>query len=123
MEHELIKIKNDASSLIIAAEDEQELNQIKLDFLGRSGKLTQLVKEIKNVPPERRVEVGMLANEILKSVDDLIETRAQELSGKKREQLKKMVFDKTRPGKKPRLGHLHPMSQVLFDVVYVFKGL
>lgn len=40
MEQELLKLKNDASSLIIAAEDEQELNAIKLDFLGKSGKLT-----------------------------------------------------------------------------------
>lgn len=123
MEQELIKVKNDASSLIIAAEDEQELNQIKLDFLGKSGKLTQLVKEIKNVPEDRRPEVGKLANEILRSVEELIETRAQELSGRKRAQLKKIVFDITRPGVAPRIGHLHPMSQVLFDAVEVFKSL
>ena len=53
----------------------------------------------------------------------MIETRAQELSGKKRAQLKNIVFDTTRPGIKPRIGHLHPMSQVLFDVVEVFKSL
>lgn len=123
MEQDLLKIKNDASSLIIAAEDEQELNAIKLDFMGRSGKLTKLVKEIKNVPEDRRAEVGRLANEILYAVSELIETRAQELSGRKREQLKKIVFDTTRPGIKPRIGHLHPMSQVLFDVFEVFKSL
>lgn len=123
MEQELIKIKNDASSLIIAAEDEKELNAIKLDFLGRSGKLTQLLKEIKNVPPDRRAEVGKLANEILSSVEELIKTCEMELSGKKREQFKNMVFDATRPGIKPRIGRLHPMSQVLFDVVEVFKSL
>lgn len=123
MEQELLKIKNDASSLIIAAEDEQELNQIKLDFLGRSGKLTQLVKEIKNVPEDRRPEIGRLANEILSSVEELIETRAQELVGKRREQIKKISFDTTRPGIKSQIGHLHPMSQVIFDVVDVFKSL
>lgn len=123
MEQDLLKIKNDASSLIIAAEDEAELNAIKLDFIGRSGKLTQLVREIKNVPEDRRPEVGKLANEILRSVEELIETRAQELSGKKRAQLKKIVFDTTRPGIKPRIGHLHPMSQVLFDIFEVFKSL
>jgi phenylalanyl-tRNA synthetase alpha chain len=123
MEQELIKIKNDASSLIIAAEDEEELNQVKLDFLGRSGKLTLLVKGIKNVPLERRAEVGKLANEILSSVEELIQTRIHELSGKRRESLKKAVFDETRPGIKPNIGYLHPMSQVLYSVVDVFKSL
>ena len=58
MEQDLLKLKNDASSLIIAAEDEEELNQIKLAFLGRSGKLTQLVKGVINVPEDRRADVG-----------------------------------------------------------------
>lgn len=123
MEQELLKLKNDASSLIIAAEDETELNAVKLDFLGRSGKLTELVRGIKNVPEERRPEVGKLANEILTSVEELIETRMSELKGRKKEDFKKMVFDATRPGIKPNIGHLHPMSQVLYDVVDVFKSL
>ncbi|MBI4091807.1 MAG: phenylalanine--tRNA ligase subunit alpha [Candidatus Levybacteria bacterium] len=123
MEQELIKIKNDASSLIIAAEHEAELNAIKLDFTGRSGKLTQLVKEVKNIPEDRRPEIGKLANEILRSVEELIVSRAQELTGRKRAQLRKMVFDTTRPGIKPHIGHLHTMSQVLRDVVDVFKTL
>lgn len=123
MEQELIKLKNDASSLIIAAEDEQELNAIKLDFLGRSGKLTQLVKKIKNVPEDRRAEVGKLANEILSSVEELIENQASKLSGKRRDALKKMTFDITRPGLKPPIGHLHPMSQVFYDVVDVFRSI
>ncbi len=123
MEQELIKLKNDASSLIIAAEDEEELNAIKLDFLGRSGKLTLLLKEIKKVPEDRRAEVGRLANEILSSVEELIEDRTSELSGKRRDALKKMTFDTTRPGVRPPVGHLHPMSQVLYDVVDVFRGI
>ena len=56
MEQDLLKLKNDASSMIIAAEDEEELTAIKLDFLGKNGKLTLLLKEIKNVPEERRAE-------------------------------------------------------------------
>lgn len=123
MEQELIKIKNDASSLIIAAEDEKELNAIKIDFLGRSGKLTALLKNIKKVPEERRAEVGKLANEILSTVEELLERRFAELSGKRRESLKKMVFDITRPGIKPALGHLHPVSRVIYDVVEIFKGI
>ena len=123
MEQDLLKIKNDASSLIIAAEDERELNQIKLDFLGKSGKLSHLVKGIKDVPEDRRPEIGKLANEILSSVEELLDRRFTEFSGKKKEILKKMVFDISRPGIKIEIGHLHPVSQVIYDVVEVFKSL
>jgi len=123
MEHELLKVKNDASSLIIAAEDEKELNEIKLDFLGRNGKLTQLLKRMKDLPEERKPEIGRLANEIISTVEDLLATRGEELRGEKKEKIKRAVEDITIPGIKPSLGHLHPMSQVLFDVIDVFKGL
>ena len=123
MEHELLKVKNDASSLIIAAEDEKELNEIKLDFLGRNGKLTQLLKRMKDLPEERKPEIGRLANEIISTVEDLLATRGEELRGEKKEKIKRAVEDITIPGVKPSLGHLHPMSQVLFDVIDVFKGL
>ena len=123
MEQELLKVKNDASSLIIAAEDEKELNEIKLDFLGRNGKLTQLLKRMKDLPEERKPEIGRLANEIISTVEDLLATRGEELRGEKKEKIKRAVEDITIPGIKPSLGHLHPMSQVLFDVIDVFKGL
>ncbi|KKR25627.1 MAG: Phenylalanine-tRNA ligase alpha subunit [Microgenomates group bacterium GW2011_GWC1_39_7b] len=123
MEQELLKVKNDASSLIIAAEDEKELNEIKLDFLGRNGKLTQLLKRMKDLPEERKPEIGRLANEIISTVEDLLATRGEELRGEKKEKIKRAVEDITIPGVKPSLGHLHPMSQVLFDVIDVFKGL
>ena len=119
----MLKVKNDASSLIIAAEDEKELNEIKLDFLGRNGKLTQLLKRMKDLPEERKPEIGRLANEIISTVEDLLATRGEELRGEKKEKIKRAVEDITIPGIKPSLGHLHPMSQVLFDVIDVFKGL
>src|SRR3990167_10068113 len=123
MEQDLLKIKNDASSLIIAAEDEQELNAIKLDFMGRSGKLTKLVKEIKNVPEDRRAEVGRLANEILGSVEELIERRLTELKGRKRAAVKKQTMDITLPGKRPQVGHLHLITQAIEEISIIFEHI
>jgi phenylalanyl-tRNA synthetase alpha chain len=123
MEQDLLKVKNDASSLIIAAEDAEELNQIKLNFLGRSGKLTELVKGLKNVPIERRPEVGRLANEILNSVDELIESRLSEFKGKKREAIKRQTIDITMPGKKPALGHLHLITQAIEEISEIFAHI
>lgn len=123
METELIKIKNDASSLIIAAEDEEELNQIKLDFLGKSGKLTLLLRQIKNVPEERRPEVGRLANEILSAVENLIETKTSELKGRAKVGLKREKIDITMPGIKPLIGHLHLITQAIEEISQVFEHI
>ena len=123
MEQNLLKIKNDASSLIIAAEDEQELNAIKLDFLGRSGKLTKLVKELKNVPEDRRPEVGKLANEILATVEELVETRLNEIKGRKRAAVKKQILDITLPSNKPQVGHLHLITQAIEEISTIFEHI
>jgi phenylalanyl-tRNA synthetase alpha chain len=123
MEQDLLKLKNDASSLIIAAEDEAELNSIKLDFLGRSGKLTLLLKEIKNIPEERRAEIGKLANEILSSVEGLIESRILEMKGKKRVTIKNDHLDITLPGRRPAQGHLHLITQAIDEISEIFARI
>lgn len=123
MEEELLKLKNDASSLIIQAEDLEELNELKLDFLGKSGKLTALLKDLKKVPEERRPEIGKLANEIKNSVEELILSRENDLKGKKSERKKKEFIDITMPGKRPPLGHLHLITQAIDEVTDIFEHI
>jgi len=122
MEEELIQIKNAALSLILEAADKKSLEEIKLQFLGRSGKLTLAIKNIAKLPIEKRPEVGRLANEVKKAIEDTIAN--QELRIKNQESgIKKQKIDVTAPGIKPSIGHLHPMTQVLLDVIDVFKSL
>ena len=66
MEESLIQIKNAAVSLILEAEDLKTLDEIKLQFLGRSGKLSLAIKDIGKLPKEQRPEIGQLANEVKK---------------------------------------------------------
>ncbi len=123
MEQELIKLKNDASSMIIAAEDAAELNEIKLDFLGKNGKLTTLLKELKNIPIESRAEIGKLANEILGSVEEILEIREKEFSGAKKSEFKKEIIDITLPGKPPTAGHTHLISQAIEEISEIFAHI
>src|SRR3989344_4295001 len=122
MEEELMQIKNSAVSMIIDAEDQKELLEIKLQFLGRSGRLTLAMKEIAKLPLEKRPEIGMLANEIKRTIEETIRNHE---SGIMNQEIKtrKGKIDITTPGIKPSIGHLHPMTQVLYEVVDVFKTL
>jgi len=117
-----MQIKNSAVSMIIEASDQKELEEIKLQFLGRSGKLTLTLKGITKVPAEKRSEVGKLANEVKRTIEETLEEKNLALKSKF-SNLKKQSIDITAPGIKPTIGHLHPMTQVLYEVVDVFKSI
>lgn len=123
MEEELIAIKNDASTLIIEVEDFDELERIKLLFLGKSGRLSSFIKNITKIPIDRRPEIGRLANEIKETIEFLIEQKTQELQGKKREEKRKEIIDVTLPGRKVAIGHLHPQTQALYRIIEIFRHL
>ncbi|MGH7246304.1 MAG: phenylalanine--tRNA ligase subunit alpha [Candidatus Levyibacteriota bacterium] len=122
MEEELMNIKNDCLSLILEAKDEKSLEEIKLQFLGKSGKLTRVLKNIVNVPLENRVEVGMLANEVKQTIEDAID-RQKGMIGKKGIEAKRLSIDVTNPGIKPSLGHLHLVTQAITEITSIFEKI
>ncbi len=122
MEEELIGIKNSAISLVLDCTDLKSLEEVKLQFLGRSGKLTTSIKSISKLPEEKRPEIGALANEVKGTIESAIEQKKTEL-GDIHFKSKKERIDKSAPGIPPGIGHFHPLSQVLWEVVDVFKSL
>src|SRR3989344_3419655 len=100
MEENLIQIKNSAVSLILEAKDQKELDEIKLQFLGRSGKLTLTIKELVRLPKEKRPDVGRLANEVKTTIEETITTQEQLLK-KTQSKILREKIDITNPGIKP----------------------
>jgi len=122
MEEELIGIKNTALSFILEAEDLDNLEETKLQFLGRSGKLTLAMKEITKVPIEKRKEFGMLANEVKQTLEDAIKDKAESLKHKTKTILRENI-DVTNPGIKPPLGHLHLVTQAIEEIINIFEKI
>lgn len=122
MENQLLSIKNAAISLIIDSKDQKELEEVMLQFLGRSGQLTLSLKELPKLPIEKRAAVGILANDVKKTIEEAIDRKRDELShNKTQEKIKKI--DTTNPGIKPDIGHLHPLTQMLYEAIDVFKEI
>lgn len=119
MEDELIDIKNTAISFILEAEDLDSLEETKLQFLGRSGKLTLAIKGVTKIDPEKRKEFGILANEVKQTIENALETKKANLKNTK---LTKTVvkIDVTNPGVKPPLGHLHLVTQAIEEITDIF---
>lgn len=125
MEQELLNqfqsIKNDSTGLIISAESLQELNEIKLDFLGKSGRLTATMKTLAKLPDERRPEIGKLANEVKTSIEELIQEREKSLGAKT--SIISNSFDVTAPAVLPPDGHLHLITQAIEEISVIFADI
>jgi len=121
MQEEIINTKNQAIAQITSAADAKELEEIRASYLGRNGKFTLLVKKIKDIPPEKRKEFGMTLNESKIAIENLLSNKKHELIKSLTE--KREWFDLSIPGKKPNVGQLHPLTQVLADVKKVFNYL
>jgi len=122
MEEELIGIKNSAISLILESSDLKNLEEIKLQFLGRSGKLTLAIKNISKLPIEKRPEIGVLANEVKNTIEQTIQDKEKELKEGKLK-TKKEKIDVTNPGIKPPLGHLHLITQAIEEITEIFEKI
>lgn len=122
MEEELLSIKNAAMSFIVEAEDLQELEEIRVQFLGRNGKVNLAMKDIAKLPKEKRPELGQLANEVKHIIEETIVQKQSQLKSRV-EKKRKEEIDFSQPGVEPRVGHLHPISHVLSEIVDIFKTL
>src|SRR6266571_1658922 len=119
MEEELLRIKNNAVSLILDATSPKELEEIRLQFLGKNGEVTQAMKELPKLTPEEKPEAGRLSNEVKTIIEDAIKQKALGLSHKKPSKR----LDITEPGIKPHLGNLHLITQAIREITEIFKPL
>lgn len=120
MEEKLLSIKNNAISLILEANTANELAEIKIQFLGRNGEVTQVLKSLPKLPQEDRPKVGQLANQVKGIIEDTLKQKESELNKNKFE---KFTLDVTEPGKRPPLGHLHLVTQAIREITSIFDHI
>ncbi len=118
MQEEILNAKNQALAQITGAKDNNELEQIRIDLFGRNGKITELVKGIREVPVEERQQIGILINETKKTLENLLAEQKNSFKENARE-----WFDPTIPVKLERIGNLHPTSIVISEMVEIFKNM
>ncbi len=122
MQEQLMQLKNDCLSLIIDADDSKTLEQVYLQFLGRSGKLTTLLKELPKLPLEERGPLGRVANEVKTIITDAIAQKQKSLQSSHITK-QKSLLDVTDPGIKPPLGHLHLVTQAIDEISAIFEKI
>ena len=118
-------IKKEFNEVSAGINDLKTLNDIKVEYLGKQGKVTELSKLMKDVPNEQKKEFGMLVNEVRNLVTSLLDSKKIELEEKAlNEKLASEKIDITIPSKKIKRGSKHPMTRIeeKFEDLFLSMG-
>ncbi len=121
---ELDRIKQEAMESLGKAETLEILNDVRVGVLGKKGKLTGILKSMKDVAPEDRPKVGQMVNSVREEIEGALQEAQKEMEHRVQEaRLQKEVIDVTLPAKKNPVGHSHPNTVALKEVERVFIGM
>ena len=118
MKDELKRLKSDAEAQIRICIDEKELQDTKVAFLGKRGKLTSILRGMKDLSESERPVMGALANTIRETVEKQFTEKLEELKAKKlEEKIRSEIVDITLPARHQRSGHIHPLDKALREIM------
>jgi len=124
LQERIAQVREQAIAAVRAARSPEELDQVRVRYIGKKGELTQLLRGMGQVPPEERPAIGRLVNAARDAVEAELTARRQELAAAALEaRLAAETLDVTLPGWGPVLGRRHPLTQVLDEIKRVFTGL
>lgn len=117
-------IKSQVKQVLEEVKDGVQLSDFWQKYLGKTGVISGLMKEMKSVPPEEKPTFGKAVNEVRVWAQELYNTKQAEI---KEWELKKRyereTIDVTMPALKRPAGNLHPISLIAQQMISVFAGM
>ena len=124
MKEKLEQIRAEALAALAGAKDAQELDGLRVKYLGKKGELTAVLKMMGSLSAEERPVMGQLANEVREALTEALVQRQKAIEeAALNQRLEDEKLDVTIPGKRPELGHKHPMSIALDELKEIFIGM
>ena len=124
MKQQLESIRAAALEAILAADDAEGLDALRVKYLGKKGELTAVLKQMGGLSAEERPVMGQLANSVRADLEKAVEEQSAILAEKAlQRRLVEEAVDVTIPGKKAEVGHKHPMYVALDELKEIFIGM
>lgn len=124
MEKELEEIRTHAKEAVRSATDLDLLEQIRVQYIGRKGALTAILRGLKDLSLDARKRIGEEANRLAGDIEQMIAEQKHKLGSTIRESiLVNERLDVTRPGSRIERGHLHPITKVLAEIESIFHSM
>ncbi|MEQ3692799.1 MAG: phenylalanine--tRNA ligase subunit alpha [Thalassolituus sp.] len=112
-----------ALAAVAAAEDVAALDQVRVQYLGKKGEISALMKNLGNVAPEDRPKIGAVINEARDQVQTALNTRKADLEmAALNAKLASETIDVTLPGRGIQEGSLHPVTRTLERIEAFFAN-
>ena len=122
MKEKLQKIKSEA--LLAISSDSCDLEQIRIQYLGKKGELTSVLRSMGSLSAEERPIIGQMANDVRAEIEAALKIKAD---AKKEEELQNRLvaekIDVTLPSNVAKAGKLHPLTQVQRTIEDIFIGM
>lgn len=99
-----------------------DLEELRVSFMGRKGRLAALMSRMKDLSPEERPAFGQKANQVKETLGARLDAKTQELKARA-EAEKQAAFDPTLPGRLPWQGSLHPITLVMDEIIAALESL
>lgn len=123
-EEGLASVGSEFAAALDAAGDEHQLREANARFVGPQGSLTKLMKLMRDIPGDKRREMGQKANALKTQVQELFEKRLGAIAAEaRRAELEGPPIDVSLPGRRPLPGRLHAITRVKHELLDIFESL
>ncbi|ERM19827.1 phenylalanine--tRNA ligase subunit alpha [Brevibacillus laterosporus] len=124
MQTRLQQLKENALALLKQVGEGQELQELRVKYLGKKGELTEILRGMGGLSAEERPKIGQLVNEVRQVIEEAILSKQQEFEARVLEaKLNKQTIDVTLPGRPVPTGTMHPLSRIIEELEDIFIGL
>ena len=124
IQSQLTQLQTAAVEDIIASSSLDDLEQLRVKYLGKKGQLSQILRGMGKLSPEERPVVGSLGNKVKQAIQNSLETQKETLQQAAiQAKIASETLDVTMPGVSRPLGRIHPLNGVVDRVLEIFVGL
>jgi phenylalanyl-tRNA synthetase alpha chain len=120
---ELESLRDAALQELEAIPDEPGIEAWRVAYLGRSGKLTQVLRSVSLLPVEARPVVGAAGNKVKVALEERLNERQAAIVNARLDSLAEDAIDISLPGRPLATGRLHPSTIILREITEIFRGM
>ena len=118
------KLKNEVLIKIQEANSLDDLENLRVQVLGKKGSITSLMKQLGSLEPDKRREAGQILNSLQKNIIEYIDNKKSSLEETYlNEKLKNEALDITLPTRPENIGRIHPLSKTMDEVISIFAQM
>ena len=119
----LEEIRQRGMSAIRSATDRDEVEKARVEYLGRSGLISQAMSELRDLPVEEKPQTGQTGNRVKNELETTLELRLSEIEAAAAASAPTTSVDLTLPGRRSWRGSIHPVTRVIDEICEIFREI